>query len=316
MKIHAGVIAGALVLAAKLAAAQEPGDALPTSIAQVPLPKEEPWFHVGTMMGQEPKKAEEPTKPWFQDREDGVHTSMFGTWIKEHELQIYVFYEFTLNHDNEYKPDELGFSPPGPDVRARRVDHEFLVFAAYGLTADIEIEFESALWTTATQTKAKSDTSNMPNHLTESGLGDTEGQVRWRFLHESEGVPQITAFFEYTLPLQKSKVLIGTQAWELAVGFVVEKGFSWGTLMAKISYAYDQGEHKAELGEYAIEYTKRLSDQWRLVLSVEGEQDEVEGIIEFQWKPWKNVMIKINNAFGITSKAADWAPEIGVLISF
>jgi len=49
---------------------------------------------------------------------------------------------------------------------------------------------------------------------------------------------------------------------------------------------------------------------------VEGEQDEIEGIFEIQWMPAKNIMIKINNAFGITSKAADWAPEIGILISF
>src|SRR5262245_27028724 len=253
--------------------------------------------------------------PWLADRGEGVHNSMFGTYTRKNELQVYLFYEYTTNHDAEYKPEELGFVG-GQDFLAKRVDHEFLIFLAYGITDDLIVEFESALWTRSTQHKAAGDTSAMPSSFSEQGLGDTEGQIRWRFIHESEGVPEVLTYFEYVLPLQKERKLIGTQDWEFTLGFVVTKGFSWGTISAKISYTYDRGERKAELGEYAIEYVKRLSDQWRLVLSVEGEQDEIEGIIEFQWSPAKNVMIKINNAFGITSKAADWAPELGILISF
>lgn len=29
-----------------------------------------------------------------------------------------------------------------------------------------------------------------------------------------------------------------------------------------------------------------------------------------------NISLKLNNAVGVTSKATDWAPEIGVMISF
>jgi hypothetical protein len=257
---------------------------------------------------------QEPS-PWLYDRGDGVHNSMFGTYTRKNELQVYLFYEYTTNHDAEYKPEELGFVGT-QDFRARRTDHEFLIFLAYGITDDLIVEFESALWTKATQHKASGDTSAMPSSLSEHGLGDTEGQIRWRFVHESAGVPEVLTFFEYVLPLQKERKLIGTQDWEFAIGLVFTKGFSWGTLSAKLSYSYDRAESKAEFGEYSIEYVKRLSDQWRIVLSVEGEQDEVEGIVEVQWMPAKNIMIKINNAFGITSKAADWAPEIGVLISF
>ena len=253
--------------------------------------------------------------PWLADRGDGVHNSMFGTYTRKHELQVYLFYEYTVNHDEEYKPEELGFVG-AKDFRAKRVDHEFLIFLAYGITEDLIVEFESAVWTKATQHKASGDTSAMPSTLSEHGLGDTEGQIRYRFIHESQAVPEFLAFFEYVLPLQKERKLIGTQDWELELGIQVTKGFSFGTFTAKISYAYDRAESKAELGEYALEYTKRLSDQWRIVLCVEGTQDEIEGIVEVQWMPAKNIMIKINNAVGLTSKAADWAPELGILISF
>lgn len=264
-------------------------------------------------LDQEPQQA--VASPWLADRGEGVHTSQFGTYIREHELLVYLFYEYTVNRDNEYKPEELGFVGTR-DFTAKRVDHETLLYAAYGITKDLMVEIESAIWTTATQTKASQDTSAMPRHLTEQGLGDTEGQIRWRFFHETEDLPEALVFFEAVLPLQRRKVLIGTQAYEFALEFVVTKGFSWGTLSAKFGYSYDRADKESDFGEYAIEYVKKLSDSWRLVLSVEGSQDEVEGIVEFQWRPWPNVMIKLNNSFGITPKAPDWAPEVGIMFSF
>jgi hypothetical protein len=268
---------------------------------------------VAMSLAQDPKPADLP--PWLADRGDGIRTSMFGTYVREHELLVYLFYEYTVNRDQEYKPEDLGFVGT-TDFNAKRVDHELLVWAAYGLSENVMVEFESALWTRATQTKASQDGSAMPRRLSEEGVGDTEGQIRWRFLRESEGVPEITAFFEVVLPLQRSRVLIGTQDWQFEVGFVVTKGFSWGTITGRIAYAYDHADRKAELGEYAMEYMKKLSESWRLVVGVEGEQDEVSAIVELQWRPWPNVILKLNNAFGITSKAADWAPEIGIMISF
>ena len=268
-----------------------------------------------SVRSEPPAMSFQDLPPWLYDRGDGVHNSMFGTYTRKNELQVYLFYEYTVNRDEEYKPEEIGFVGT-QDFRAKRVDHEFLIFLAYGITEDLMVEFESAVWTKATQHKASGDTSAMPSTLSEHGLGDTEGQIRWRFVHESQGVPEVLAFFEYVLPLQKERRLIGTQDWELELGFQITKGFSFGTFTAKISYAYDRAESKAELGEYALEYTKRLSDQWRIVLCVEGTQDEVEGIAEIQWMPTKNIMFKFNMAVGLTSKAADLAPELGILISF
>jgi len=70
-----------------------------------------------------------------------------------------------------------------------------------------------------------------------------------------------------------------------------------------------------EFGEFAVEYLKRVSPAWRVYLGVEGTQDELELITEAQWHITRSVFLKLNNAFGITSKATDWAPEVGIMFS-
>ena len=70
-----------------------------------------------------------------------------------------------------------------------------------------------------------------------------------------------------------------------------------------------------EMGEYAVEYLKRLSPAWRIYLGVEGDQDEIEAITEVQWHITDYLFFKLNNSFGITSKATDWAPEVGLMFT-
>jgi hypothetical protein len=68
-----------------------------------------------------------------------------------------------------------------------------------------------------------------------------------------------------------------------------------------------------DIGEYAVEYFKRVSRKWRLYAAVEGTQDEVSLITEVQWHLSPNVVLKLNNGLGLTSKATDWEPEVGIL---
>jgi hypothetical protein len=46
---------------------------------------------------------------------------------------------------------------------------------------------------------------------------------------------------------------------------------------------------------------------------VEGTQDEVELLTEAQWHVRSNVFLKLNSGFGLTSKANDWSPELGIV---
>jgi len=117
-------------------------------------------------------------------------------------------------------------------------------------------------------------------------------------------------------PLQKDKVLIGTSDWEYAVGFGAIKGYRWGTMTGRIAAAYDRSESVVELDEWAIEYLKRLSDRWRVVATIEGADDDVSLIGEAQLRLGSHAVLKLNTGIGITEKAEDFAPEVGVIFSF
>jgi len=49
---------------------------------------------------------------------------------------------------------------------------------------------------------------------------------------------------------------------------------------------------------------------------IEGSEDEVSLIPEIQWHVNRNIFLKLATGFGLTSKATDFAPEIGIMISF
>ena len=105
-------------------------------------------------------------------------------------------------------------------------------------------------------------------------------------------------------------------SWELSPGEGIVKGSRWGALTARATAGYTPEDGTFELGETGLEYLKRMSPRWRAVLSVEGEQDEWALIAEAQLTLAPAPALKLNNGFGITNKAPDMAPELGLPYSF
>lgn len=247
----------------------------------------------------------------LRDRGPGIATSMFGTYVRPGELLVYPFFEYYRDHDYEYKPSELGFDFD-EDLRGRYRASEGLIFMGYGLSDRFAAELEAAV-IDARLEKAPHDPSTMPPVLEESGLGDVQTLVTWRWLGERGARPEMFTFLELAYPFQREKKLIGTQELEVKLGIGAIRGFRWGTLTARV--AGETGE-ETELGEIALEYLRRLSPAWRVYTGVEAAQDEVELIAEAQWHLSERAFVKLNHAVGLTSKATDWAPEIGVMLSF
>lgn len=248
------------------------------------------------------------------DRGPGLPTSMFGTYIEPGEIIVYPFFEYYRDRDAEYSPAELGYGLD-EDFRGRYRAREGLIFLGYGLSERFAVEFEAAV-ISATLDKSPNDPSSMPARLDESGLGDVEGQLRWRWKNETANRPEVFSYFETVFPLQKQKRLIGTQHWEFKLGTGIVRGFTWGTTTLRAAIEYDGEEGSAALGEYALEYLKRISPALRLFAAVEGSEDEVELITEAQWFLRPGLILKLNSSFGLTSKATDWAPEVGLMFSF
>ena len=258
--------------------------------------------------------AQDELPYYLKDRGHGIPSSMFGTYINKGELIIYPYYEFYYDQDAEYKPTELGYNL-AEDFRGKYRAHEGLIFIGYGLSDRLALEFEAAV-ITAKQYKSKDDTSDMPDPLKEEGLGDVESQLRWRWNKERANRPELFSFFETVFPFQKDKKLIGTQDWEIKLGTGVMKGFHWGTMTLRLAAEYNGAEEKVEAGEFALEYLKQVSKLFRFFVGVEGTQDEVELITDLQFHLLENAFLRINNAFGVTSKATDYAPEFGILFHF
>ena len=265
------------------------------------------------MTGSLQALAQEPA--FLADRGDAIRTSLIGTYVRPKEFVFYPFYEYTRTRNFEYTPSEVG-GVGSNDFRGKKYEREFLVFLGYAFSDSLLVEFESALHSTLEFRKAPDDTSNAPAQLRESGVGDTEAQIRWRIAKETETRPDITAFFETVFPLQRSKKLLGTQDWQFASGAVLTKGYSFGTLSLRGGVGYDRGDRKFKVGEYAIDYLKKLSPAWRVALSLEGHESELSIIGEVQYTLSKDATLKINSGFGLSSKDRAFAPEIGVLFRF
>jgi hypothetical protein len=239
---------------------------------------------------------------------------MLGNYVKHRELVLYPFWEGYVDRNLEYKPSELGF-PGTRDFRGRYRASEGLFFLGYGLGPDLVVEFEVAA-IAANLTRDPADSSGMPPVLRQSGLGDVEGQLRWRWQRETERRPEGFLFFETVFPAQKRKLLIGTTDFEYKLGAGLIRGYRWGTMTVRVAAEYSKSEGKVDAGEYAIEYLRRMSRRWRVVAAVEGNQlDEVALIGELQWQLRPRAMLRLNHALGLTPNATDHAPEIGMLFS-
>lgn len=257
--------------------------------------------------------AQEMVPSYLRDRGTGMPLSQFGTYVEKGELKFYPFYEYYYDNDIEYKPAELGYGL-NEDYRGRYRANEGLIFLGYGITEKLAVEFEMAT-ISARLDKSPKDPSQVPQRLEESGLGDVEGQLRYRWNRETASQPEYFTYFETVFPTGKKNSLIGTSDWEFKLGSGLIKGFNWGTITLRAAVDYSAAEKAAGPGEFALEYLRKVSESFRVFMMVEGTEDEIFLVPEMQWLFSRCVRLKANNGFGITSKATDFAPEIGIMFS-
>lgn len=134
-----------------------------------------------------------------RDRGPGIPTSMFATYIERGELIVYPFFEHYRDRNAEYRPSEFGYSGD-QEYRGRYRASEGLLFLGYGLADNVALEFEAST-THAALERAPQDGSGMPARIVESGLGDVEGQVRWRWKRETSTRPEISATPNWSSPM-------------------------------------------------------------------------------------------------------------------
>jgi hypothetical protein len=143
-----------------------------------------------------PVRAQADELPaYLKDRGTGQPTSMFGTYINRGELLVYPFFEYYLDDDMEYAPQELGYGLD-EDFRGKYRASEYLLFLAYGFTDWLAVELEAALYIDARLETSPDDPTGVPDVIEESGTGDVEGQIRARIARETESRPEVFSYFE------------------------------------------------------------------------------------------------------------------------
>jgi hypothetical protein len=80
---------------------------------------------------------------------------------------------------------------------------------------------------------------------------------------------------------------------------------------------YNHGDSHWDLGETSLEYLRRLSTSWRVLLAIEGGEtgalDEWTFVTAGQWRIANGCYVKFANGFGLMSKSTDWEPQVGLL---
>jgi len=252
-----------------------------------------------------------------RDRGPGVSSSLFGTYLREGELVIYPFFEYTRDNNREYQPVEFG-AGPAVDFRGRFRGTATQLFLGYGLTDWLALEFEAA-YLTATFHKSPSDPNPTPTRLGQSGFGDVEMQVRARLWRETGGWPELFGFVELVARTQRRRALLAEPHWDAKPGIGLVRGFGFGTMTIRIAAEYNHEERHPDLGEFAIEYLRRVSRSGHLFLAFEGGEtgamDEWDLITGIRWRIAPSVAFKFDNALGLSSKATDWAPQVGLMFT-
>lgn len=251
---------------------------------------------------------------YLRDRGRGIPVSQFGTYVRKGEFLVYPFFEYYHDNNLEYEPADFGHGSI-QEFRGRYRANEGIFFISYGVSNRLVIEFEAGV-ISAELNKSQMDLTTLPAEIEESGLSDVEGQIRWRWNFESSRTPELFSYFETVFPTGEKNSLIGTSVWEFKMGSGLVKGFRWGTVTFRFAFEYASDTKKLEAGEYAVEYLKKVSDRFRFFAMLEGSQDEASLIPEIQWHFSHFMFLKANSGFGVTSKATDIAPEVGIMFHF
>jgi len=251
---------------------------------------------------------------YLRDRGTGIPMSQFGTYVHKGEVLLYPFYEYYRDDNLEYEPFDFGYGSM-QEFRGRYRANEGIMFIGYGISDRVAVEFEAAV-ISARFNKSRNDFTAVPATIEASGLGDVEGQIRWRWNFEKATTPEFFNYFEAVFPTGEKSSLIGTSDWELKLGTGLIKGFKWGTMTFRVAVDYSAAEKIFGVGEYAVEYLKKISKRFRFFVMAEGSDDEIALIPEMQWRFRQNFFLKANTGLGVTSKATDFAPEVGMMFSF
>ena len=249
------------------------------------------------------------------DRGTGIRTSMVETYVERRQLLIYPFGAYSWDHNFEYQPAMFGINSID-DFRGTYRTGEVALFVAYGVTDWLAFELEGSQ-IAATFEKAPGDTSGTPARVEESGISDIGGQIRLRLGRERGSRPEFFGSIEVLPPMHAGSALIGDAEWAVKGEIGATRAYRWGTMTFRTTIEYNRGDTHWDLGETSLEYLRRFSPAWRLLLGLEGGEggapDDYAFVTAGSWHVARGLDLKLMNSVGLFSKATDWEAQLGVM---
>jgi hypothetical protein len=249
------------------------------------------------------------------DRGNGIRTSMIETYVEPHQFLIYPFGAYTWDHNWEYSPAMFGQAYAG-DLRGTYKSTEAALFLAYGISEWLAVEIEGSL-IRADFEKAPADTFGTPATIQESGLSDIAGSLRLRLARERGSRPEFFASVEVLPPQHGNQAMIGDAQWNLTSEIGMVRQYHWGTMTFRTTIEYNRGDKHWDLGETSLEYLRRLSPNWRVLVGIEGGEggapDDYGLAAAAHWQIARGLDLKFFNFLGVLSKATDWEAQLGLM---
>ena len=126
--------------------------------------------------------------------------------------------------------------------------------ANYGPFADAQLQFQVPM----------SFSNQGPMGTTRHGFGDLEAGFKYRFVHETEAMPQVALYPQIYAPTGSAEDGLGAGHWKLLLPLWLQKGFGTWTTYGGVGWWRNPGALNRNFIEYGWLVQKELAEGWSL----------------------------------------------------
>jgi len=128
--------------------------------------------------------------------------------------------------------------------------------ANYGPFADAQLQFQIPM--------SYSDQDPRPGGGTRHGFGDGEVGFKYRFLHETEDMPQMAVYPQVFAPTGSEDEGLGAGHWKVLLPLWLQKGFGPWTTYGGVGWWRNPGPGNRDFLQYGWLLQRELAEGWSL----------------------------------------------------
>ena len=128
--------------------------------------------------------------------------------------------------------------------------------ANYGPFHDAQLQFQIPM--------SFSDQDRTSGNGTRRGFGDTEVGFKFRFLHETEDLPQMAVYPQVFAPTGSEEGVLGAGHWKVLLPVWLQKGFGAWTTYGGVGWWRNPGGGNRDFLQYGWLLQRELAEGWSL----------------------------------------------------